>query len=68
MDVGKILPATIPLVIVENMLIEVGLGHRRAETLPLTIVEQWLMLKVEVDTGLQPATIPLITKLNRKYC
>ena len=36
-DIGQVLPATMPLVIYEYMLIEVYLGHNRPATLLLVI-------------------------------
>ena len=63
-DIGQVWPATIPLVIAEDMLIEVDLCHKRSATLPIVIREHELMLKEEVDKGLQPDTIPPMTKVN----
>ena len=48
----------------ENILLEMDIRHNRASTLNLTIVEQELMLKGDLDIGLIPSTIPLITKVN----
>ena len=45
-------------------MIEVYLGHKIPATPPLAIGEQGLMLKVEVDKGLIPATNTIITKVN----
>ena len=36
-DVGQVLPATITLVTTEDILIDVDLGHKRPDTLPLEI-------------------------------
>ena len=49
-------------------MIEVDLGHKRPDTLPLEIGEQELMLKGEVDIGIRPATITPITKVKVIYC
>ena len=55
-EIGLLVPATITLVIVEDvlvvMLLEVYLCHKRPATFPLSIEEQELILKVEVDIGL----------------
>ena len=56
-------PSTIPLVIAEDKLAEVDLGHKRPATIPLAIGKQELMLKGDVDIGLIPATITPITKV-----
>ena len=50
------------------MLIEVDLGHKIPETLPLTIRTHELMLKGEADIGLRPATITPITKVDGVDC
>ena len=46
-DLGILRPATILLIIVENMLIEVDLGHQIPANITLTIRDQELMLKRE---------------------
>ena len=46
-DLGILIPATILLIIVENMLIEVDLGHQIPANITLTIRYQELMLKRE---------------------
>ena len=66
-DVVQVRPAIMLLVIAEGMLIYVDLGNNIPATLPLVIGEQELMLKGEVDIGLQPATITPLTKLNMVY-
>ena len=66
-DLGQVLPATIHLAIVEDMLIHVNIGHKRPATLPLSIGEHDLMLKGEVDIGLRPSTITLVTKVSVVY-
>ena len=64
-DISILILATIPLVIMENiilvMLVEVDIGHNIPYTLPLAIGEQSLMLKGEVDIGLRPDTLTPIT-------
>ena len=50
------------------MLIEVDLGHKRPATITLAIRKQELMLRVELNIGLRPATIPPITKVNVVDC
>ena len=67
-ELGQFLPATLPLLIVDDMMIEVGIGHRIPATIPLVIRKQRLMFKGEVGIGLQPATIPPITKGNMVDC
>ena len=62
--VCQFFPATIPLVIAEDMLIEVDIGHKRPSTLPLEIGKQELMLNGGVDIGLRKSTITPITKVN----
>ena len=64
MDVGQVLPATLPIIITEYMLIDVDIGHKRPATLPLAIGEHEFMLKGEVDIGLIPATITPIAMVN----
>ena len=66
--VGQVLPATLPLIIAEDVLIEVDICNKRTATIPLSISKQELTLKGEVDIGLIPATIPPITKVNMVYC
>ena len=64
-DISILILATIPLVIMENiilvMLVEVDIGHNIPYTLPLAIGEQSLMLKGKVDIGLRPDTLTPIT-------
>ena len=62
-NVGQVLPTTLPIVTTEYRLIEVDIDHKITLTLPLTIGVQVLILKVEVDIGLRPANIPIITKV-----
>ena len=50
------------------MLIEVDIGQNIPATLTLSIREQELILKGEVDIGLKPATITHTTKVNMVYC
>ena len=57
-DVGQVWPATLLLVIAEDMFIEVDLGHKRPSTFSLEIGEEWLVCKGEVDISLWPATTP----------
>ena len=68
LDVGQVWTDTIPLVIVEDMLIEVDLGNKRPDNLPLKIGEQDLMLKRKVDIGLQPDNIRPVIKANVVDC
>ena len=63
-DVGQVLPATLPLVAVEDMLIGADLGHKITSTILLAITKQELMFKGEVDICFRPDTIPPITKVN----
>ena len=67
-DIGQVLPSTINLVIVEDMFIDVDLGHKRPDTITLLIRKHDLMLKGEVDIGLRLDNITPITKLNMVYC
>ena len=68
-DIGQVRSATINLIIVEDMLIEVDIGHKIPATILLKIREQGLMLKGELDIGLQQANIPPLTKVNvADYC
>ena len=67
-ELGQVLPSTLPLIITEDMLIEVDLGHKIPVTLPLEIREHGLMLKGEADIGLRLDTINPITKVNVLYC
>ena len=57
MYVGQVFPATLRIVIAEDMLIEVNIGHKRPSNLPISISKQGLMLKGEVDICLRPTTI-----------
>ena len=66
MDVGQVLPST--KLLAEDMFIEVDLGYNIPVTTTLAIREQELMLKGEVDIGLQLGTINPITKVNMVYC
>ena len=70
--IGILRPSTIPLVITEYilvvMLVEVDIGHNRSDTLTLEIWEQDFMLKVEVDIGIRPYTLPPITPVTMVYC
>ena len=50
------------------MLVEVDLGHKIPDNLPLSIGGKKLMLKGEADIGLRPATIPPITNMNVVDC
>ena len=67
-DLVQVLPSTIPIVILEDMLIEVDLGHKIPATITIAIMEQELTLKVEVDIGIKPATITPITKVKVVDC
>ena len=49
MGVGQVLTDTLPLVIAEDMLIEVDMYHNIPATLPLVINKQELLLKGGVD-------------------
>ena len=68
-DLGINRSATLPLAIVEFILIligvvtmeEVDISLKRPATLPLAIVEQVLMVMGDVDIGIRPATLPKIT-------
>ena len=60
--------ATLPRITAEYMLVELDLGHKRQSTVPLTIREQELMLKVEVDIVNIPSTISPITNVTMLYC
>ena len=68
MDVSQVLPETIPLVISEDIFIEVYLDHKIPYNLPLEIGEQELILNGEVDIGLSPANIPPINNVNVVDC
>ena len=46
------------------MLIEVDIGHRITDTIRISIWEQYLMLKGDMDIVPIPYTIPPITKVN----
>ena len=37
LNIGLLIPATIPLVIAKNMLVDLDLGHKRPAPLPLII-------------------------------
>ena len=54
----SIITTTLPLLIVEDMLIEVDLGIKRPGTIPLEIGEHLLTLKGEVTIRLLPDTNP----------
>ena len=62
MDLGHKRIATISLAIVDFiillLMVELELGLKRPVTLPLTIVDQELMLKRDMDIGLRTATLP----------
>ena len=49
------------------MFIEVDIGHKRPDNLPLEIGEQELTFKGEVVISIRPATITPITKANVVY-
>ena len=68
MNVGQVWTATIYIAIVEDMLIEVDLGHKIPANILLAIKKQELMLKGEVDICLRPAIIFLINRVNVVYC
>ena len=65
MDIGLLMPATLYQVISEDTIVlmfsYMDIGHKRSAILPLKIVEQKFMLKREVDIGIRPATLPVIT-------
>ena len=67
-DIGLLRPSTLPQVILEDILVEVDIGHNLLATLPFVIGEQYFMLKVEVYIGIIPATIPPIIKLTVVDC
>ena len=52
------------MVMIEDM----DLGLKRPETIILKIVDKVLIVMVEVDIGLRPATLPHITQVNVLYC
>ena len=60
-EIGILRPATLHLVITEDMLVDVDLGIKIPHTLPI-------MLKREVDIGIRPVTLPTITKVTVVYC
>ena len=70
--IGILRPSTITLVtavdIILVMLVEVDIGHKIPSTLPLAIVEQYLMLNGEADIGIRTATLPPITQVTVVYC
>ena len=74
-DIGLLRPSTLPIKIVEFiivvielvMMIEVGIFLNRPSTTHLSIVEKKLMLTVYVDIGIRPATIPPITQVAVVY-
>ena len=68
MNVGQVLPATLPLIIAENMLISVDLGNNRPAALPIATRKQELMLKGGLDIGLIPSNIYPITKFKAVDC
>ena len=47
-DIGQVLPATLTLVIMEDVLIELYICHKIPATLTLSIGERYLMLKGEM--------------------
>ena len=47
-DIGQVLPATVTLLIVEGVLIEVYICNKITSSLPLSIGERYLMLKGEM--------------------
>ena len=49
------------------MLVKVDLGQKRLATLPISIVEKELMLRVEVDIGLRPSTLPHVIQVTMVY-
>ena len=67
-ELCQVLPATLPLIITEDMLIEVDLGNKIPVTHPLEMREHGLMLKGAADIGLRLDTINPITKVNVLYC
>ena len=67
-ELGQVLPATLHIIITEDMLTEVDLGHKRPVILPLAIREHGLILKGEADIGFIPDTITPITKVKVLYC
>ena len=66
-DRGLLRPGTLPIIIVEDMLTEIDLGYKRPTNILIAVGEQELMLKLQVDTGLIPATIPHITIVTMVY-
>ena len=67
-DVGQVWPDTLNIIIADDVLIEVDIGHKRLATIPLAIMEQEFLLKGEVDIGLISATISPLTKANVVDC
>ena len=74
-DIGLYMPSTLHLAIMEFIIvvikvvttIEFGIGIKRQATLPLIIMEKYLMFPVEVDIGLRTATRPPITQVAMVY-
>ena len=50
------------------MMVDMDIVIKISETLPPKIVEQELMLTGEVDIGIRPETLPLITHVAVVYC
>ena len=69
-DIGH--NATIPIEIVEFiilvLMVEVELGLKRPSTFTLTIVEQEVILKGDVDIGIIPAPLPCASQEVVVYC
>ena len=66
--IGILRPATLTLVIAEDMTVELDLVQNRPATINITIGEHELMMKGKVDMGLIPYTITPITKVFMIYC
>ena len=66
-DMFLLRPATLPHIIPADMLVEVDLGIKIPAAHTLTIREQSLMLKGEVDIVLRLDNIPPITKVTVVY-
>ena len=56
-------PDTLPIVIMEDMLVEVDLCHNTPATIPLAIGEQYFIVKGEFYIGIRLDNIPTITKV-----
>ena len=67
-NLGQVLSATIHLVIVEDMLIEVDPYHKRPSAITLTDNRQEYMFKGEMYIGLIPETNTSITEVNVVDC